>query len=116
MLAFAKEELGIIDFYNKHKTSVLRDTKLITPSNPMYRQVNNPAIHKAIYVPDGFVYDGPVKQVFPNGAVMVNRGNHTWGVATDVFLRGYKAFSHGKEEELGDVKEVFEKRGFLRRV
>ena len=114
LLTFAKDELGIIDFYNKRASSIARDTQVIDPSNPFFMQVNKSNIHQALYVSEGFVFDGPVQQVYPDGAVMVSDGRRCWGVGTEVFLRGYQAVKQGKEQPLTSIAVDFEQQGFVK--
>ncbi len=116
LLAYAINELSIVDFYNKQRASVERDMVVINHNNPFYMEVNKSAVHKAIYVPDGFVFKGPVKQVFPNGAVIVNKGNFSWGVDTKVFLRSYRAIVGSRERLLGSVDKEFGLSGRTKRV
>lgn len=113
LLAFAKDELGIIDFYNKRASSIARDTRLIDPNNPFFMEVSKPQIHQALYVPQAFAFDGPVQQVYPNGAVMVSDGRRCWGVGTEVFMRGYKTIKKGREYPLNSIAVDFEQSGFI---
>ncbi|WP_020405124.1 hypothetical protein [Hahella ganghwensis] len=115
-LAYATHELGIVDFYNKRRFSVERDMAVIHQDNPFYMEVKNPALHKAIYVPDGFTFDGPVKQVFPEGAVIVNKGKYSWGVDSGVFLRSYRALVSCKERKLGSLEQELGIKGRTKRV
>ena len=107
LLAYAKDELGIIDFYNKSAHSVQRDTQVIDATNPFFMEVSKPDLHHALYVPDAFVFDGPVQQVYPHGAVMVSNGKRCWGVGTEVFLRGYRAVRGGQEHTLTSIEADF---------
>lgn len=107
LLCYAKEELQIIDFYNKRANSVQRDTQIIDPSNPFFMEVNKSELHKALYIPDGFQFDGPVQQIYPRGAVMVSNHKRCWGVGTDVFLRGYRKIEQGKELILQSIEKDF---------
>ncbi|OZG70283.1 hypothetical protein BTA51_27140 [Hahella sp. CCB-MM4] len=116
LLSYAANELGIVDFYNKQRVSVERDMVVIDASNPFFMEVNSSVLHKAIYVPDGFAFDGPVKQVFPNGAVIVNKGKYSWGVDSAVFLRSYRALVGRRERLLGSVEREFGLSGRTKRV
>lgn len=109
ILAYAKDELGIVDFYNKSAHSVQRDTQVMDAANPFFMEVSKPELHHALYVPDAFVFDGPVQQVYPHGAVMVSNGKRCWGVGTEVFLRGYRAVQRGQERILSSVETDFVK-------
>lgn len=114
LLAFAKDELGIIDFYNKRASSIARDTRVIDVGNPFFMEVNKPTLHHALYVSQAFTFDGPVQQVYPAGAVMVSDGRRCWGVGTEVFMRGYKKIQRGKELPLTSVQVDFEQQGFVK--
>lgn len=114
LLAFAKDELGILDFYNKRASSIARDTRVIDAGNPFFMEVSKPAIHHALYVQQAFTFDGPVQQVYPAGAVMVSDGRRCWGVGTEVFMRGYKTIKQGKEQPLTSVQVDFEQQGFVK--
>lgn len=114
LLAFAKDELGVVDFYNKRASSIACDTRVIDASNPFFMEVSKPTIHQALYVPQAFTFDGPVQQVYPAGAVMVSDGRRCWGVGTEVFMRGYKKIQQGKEQPLTSVQVDFEQQGFVR--
>ncbi|MEC7121191.1 MAG: hypothetical protein VXW65_14990 [Pseudomonadota bacterium] len=114
LLAFAKDELGIIDFYNKRASSIARDTRIIDAGNPFFMEVSKPTIHHALYVPQAFTFDGPVQQVYPAGAVMVSDGRRCWGVGTEVFMRGYKKIQQGKEQPLTSVQVDFEQQSFVK--
>ncbi|MEG2825287.1 MAG: hypothetical protein RR884_01595 [Acinetobacter sp.] len=107
LLVYAKNELNIIDFYNKRASSVLRDSKLIDQNNPFFMEVRKEEVHKALYIPYGFMFDGPVQQMYPNGAIMVSTDKRCWGVGTDVFLRGYRKIENGKEYGLTHVDNDF---------
>lgn len=107
LLTYAKQELNLIDFYNKRSSSVLRDTKIINENNPFFMEVYKPEVHKALYVPQGFTFDGPVQQIYPQGAIMVSTNKRCWGVGTDVFLRGYRKVENGKEHNLTSLKNDF---------
>lgn len=107
LLAYAKDELGILDFYNKRAQSVRRDSRVISSENPFFMEVTKPEIHQAMYVKQAFTFDGPVQQVYPLGAVMVSNGKRCWGVGTAVFLRGYRAVEAGKERVLQGVEQDF---------
>lgn len=110
LLAYAKQELNIIDFYNKRASSVLRDTKIIDENNPFFMEVTKQEVHKALCIPHGFIFDGPVQQVYPQGAVMVSDKKRCWGVGTDVFLRGYRKIENGKEYNLISIENDFGER------
>lgn len=110
LLSYAKQELNIIDFYNKRASSVLRDTKIIDENNPFFMEVTKQEIHKALYIPHGFIFDGPVQQVYPQEAVMVSDKKRCWGVGTDVFLRGYRKIENGKEYNLISIENDFGER------
>lgn len=110
LLAYAKDQLNIIDFYNKRASSVQRDTHIIDPSNPFFMEVHKTDIHRALYIPHGFIFDGPVQQVYPNGAVMVSTSKRCWGVGTEVFLRGYRKIENGKEHLLNSIAHDFGKK------
>lgn len=109
LLSYANQELHIIDFYNKRASSVSRDTKIIDESNPFFMEVNKPEVHKALYIPYGFTFDGPVQQIYPNGAVMVSTSKRCWGIGTEVFLRGYRAIKNGKECAFSSIEQDFGK-------
>ncbi|MDM1020572.1 hypothetical protein QSV37_09720 [Acinetobacter sp. VNK23] len=110
LLSYARQELNIVDFYNKRASSVLRDTKPIDESNPFFMEVNKEEIHKALYIPQGFTFDGPVQQVYPQGAIMVSTRKRCWGVGTEVFLRGYRKIENGKEYSLTSIENDFGKK------
>ncbi|WP_228129339.1 hypothetical protein [Acinetobacter tjernbergiae] len=107
LLVYAKNELNLIDFYNKRASSVLRDSKPIDQNNPFFMEVHKEEVHKALYIPYGFMFDGPVQQMYPNGAIMVSTDKRCWGVGTDVFLRGYRAIKNGKEYSLINIEDDF---------
>ena len=100
LLSYAKQELNIIDFYNKRASSVLSDTKIIDENNPFFMEVTKQEIHKALYIP----------QVYPQGAVMVSDKKRCWGVGTNVFLRGYRKIENGKEYNLISIENDFGER------
>jgi len=116
LLDFASQDLGIVDFYNKQKSSIHRDMEVVKPNNALYMEVTKKEVHKALYVPDAFAFNGPVLQKFPKGAVMVNKGKFSWGVDTDVFLRSYRAVIGGRERTLGTVGDEFALNGRIKRV
>ena len=116
LLDFASQNLGIIDFYNKQKASIHRDMKVVKPNNDFYMEVTKKEVHKAIYVPDAFAFNGPVLQKFPKGAVVVNKGKFSWGIDTSVFLRSYRAVIGGRERLLRTVDDEFSLNGRIKRV
>lgn len=103
----ARGILGITDFYDKKMAGVNADMAVIDPSMPYYRVVTKPAVHSAIYVRTGFTFAGPVPQVYPEGAVIVNDGKHSWGVDAGVFQRNFKAIEGGIERALEDLEKEF---------
>lgn len=116
LLSYARNELDITDFYNKRAISVLRDTKVINENNPFFMEVNKNNIHKALYIPHDFMFDGPVEQIYPNGAVMVSTEKRCWGIGTEVFLRGYRKIENGKEYPLNSIEKDFGKKFTLSKV
>mgnify|MGYP000120110282 CR=1 FL=1 len=116
LLDFASQDLGIVDFYNKQKFSIHRDMKVVKPNNAFYMEVTKKDVHKALYVPDAFSFNGPVLQKFPKGAVLVSKGKFSWGVDTNVFLRSYRALIGGRERVLGTVDDEFALNGRIKRV
>ncbi len=110
LLQYAKEEIGIIDFYNTSLKSVQRNTEIISTEIPHFRQVNKTDQHKALYIQEAFVFDGPVEQVYPNGAIILNNGKHTWGIGAEVFQRNFKLLTSNGERELKSLKEEFQQR------
>lgn len=107
LLTYAQNELRIIDFYNKRAESVRRDMRIIDENNPFFMEVSKPEQHKALYIPHSFCFDGPVMQVYPNGAIMVADYKRCWGVGTEVFLRGYKKVHRHREYDLHSIEEDF---------
>jgi len=107
LLHYAKEELGIIDFYNTSQKSVKRNTKIITSEIPHYRVVSKKNIHRALYIRYGFIFRGPVEQVYPNGAIILNSGRHTWGIGADIFQRNFKVITQNIERSLKSLDEEF---------
>jgi|GEM_PF-2159360 len=107
LLDFARNNLSIVDFYNKKLDGVTSDMSVIDPSQPLHMAVTKPTIHSAVYVRDGFTFDGPVKQIYPNGAVILNDGKYTWGIDSGVFQRNFKAVSESGERTLKSLDEEF---------
>ena len=107
LLQYAREDMGIIDFYNTSLKSVKRNSNIITTEIPPYRQVNKKDKHKALYIREAFIFDGPVEQVYPNGAVVLNNGKHTWGIGADIFQRNFKVVTLNGERDLKSLDEEF---------
>ena len=116
LLKYAKESLGIVDFYNKKFSSVQRDMKIIDEQNPLFMEVSKKDIHRALLVPDPFAYQGPVLQIYPKGAVLVNKGKYTWGVDKDVFKNSYKVSVGGRERPINNLEQEFQIPGRTKRV
>jgi hypothetical protein len=66
-------------FYNQRTSSVLTDTKIIDKNNPFFMEVTKQEIHKGLYIPHGFMFDGAVQQVYHQGAMMVSDKKRCWG-------------------------------------
>ena len=48
-----------------------------------------------------------MEQVYPNGAVILNSGRHTWGINSDVFQRNFKVVTINGERELNNLDKEF---------
>ena len=107
LLDYAKKELNIIDFYNTSLNAVKSNTQTITKEIPLYKQVTKKDIHKALYIKEAFSFDGPVEQVYPNGAIILNSGKHTWGIGSGIFQRNFKIVTVEGEREIGGLDEEF---------
>ena len=107
LLYYAKEELDVIDFYNTSLKAVKSNTKSLTSEIPLYKQVTKKDTHKALYVKDAFVFDGPVEQVYPDGAILLHSGRHTWGIGAGVFQRNFKVVMADGERDIGNLDEEF---------
>lgn len=101
-LAHARDALGLVDVYHKRLASIRRDMAPAEPggANPYDFIVTKQTRHRALRIDRPFTFDGPVRQHYPDGAVLVNDGRHTWGVATAVFLRCYRRVQGGREVAL----------------
>ncbi|WP_137939195.1 hypothetical protein [Chitinivorax sp. B] len=100
ILSYARNEIGLIDFYHKSLASIKRDMIAMSVKNPYYMIVTKSNKHRAIFVDKPFSFDGPVQQKYPNGAVLVTDGRNTWGIATDVFVKNFKRIEGDQEISL----------------
>ncbi len=107
LLAYARNELGITDFYDKKMAGVAADMVPVDESLPLYMIVTKPTVHSAVYIREGFTFDGPVPQVYPSGAVLVSDGRYSWGIDAGVFQRNFKAIDGTNERALKSLDEEF---------
>ena len=107
LLDFARKTLNITDFYDKKMTGVSSEMAVVDSNNPYYMVVTKPTLHSAIYIRSGFTFDGPVMQVYPDGAVIINNGKYSWGIDAGVFQRNFRAISEAGERPLRSLDEEF---------
>jgi hypothetical protein len=107
LLRYARDTLGCVDFYDKKLSGVEAEMKVIDEDNPYYREVTKETVHLAVLVRHGFTFEGPVPQVFPEGAIILNSGKHSWGIDKGVFQRNFKAVQDGALRSLQDLEREF---------
>jgi len=107
LLDHARTALRLIDVYHKRLASVRRDMAPVElKGDPHHWIVTKSTRHRALRVDRPFAFNGPVRQHYPDGAVLVNDGRHTWGVATEVFLRCYRRIDGNREVGIGRVEAL----------
>lgn len=96
-----REELGLIDMFDKDLGSILlemRPVDLDTPtpraSEPgsflVYMEVSKDTEHQAVRIDRAFTpTGGSIDQRYPEGAVVVNDGSYTWGLDKGVCERNW---------------------------
>jgi len=107
VLQFARSELNLVDCQNKKMESVPKEMKVIDPNNPYFMQVIKDTKHQAVYIPTGFTFDGPVRQTYPEGAVILTDGKYKWGIGKQVFIRNFMRLDAGKEIPLVSLENEF---------
>ncbi len=107
LLRYAHDELGLKDFYHKKLAAIEQETAIIDPANPAYREVTKTTLHRAVYIARGFMFEGPVTQIYRNGGILLNDGKKTWGIETETFLKNFRAVSNGAERRLRTLAEEF---------
>lgn len=107
ILAYARSEFGLVDFYNSNRESVSKNLSLIGPGNPCHMQVTKDTVHSAIYAGGAFSFPGPVVQNYPQGGVILNDGRHIWGIDSGVFIRNFRAVEDGVERPLRALELEF---------
>jgi hypothetical protein len=107
VLDYARNILGLSDFFHKKTAHLLAETRVLEPENPFYRETTKATIHRAIFHPGAFVHHGPVIQTYHDGAVFLNDGRHVWAIATDVFIKNFRAVNNGEERPLRSVADEF---------
>ena len=71
-------------------------------------RVTKNTIHQAVFVPSGFIFtDGPVRQTYPEGAVVLTDGKYAWGIDSGVFIRNFKRVDQGQEFDLASLEAEF---------
>lgn len=103
VLAFAQEQLGLVDMYNSSRTFIRENmTPVIATAVPRldgkeieaygFKKRDARDINQAIYIPGNFVFAGPAAspQEFENGGVIVEQGGKMRGVQPDIFVRTYQ--------------------------
>jgi hypothetical protein len=103
ILEFARADLKLGDMYNSNRAFVRSRMTPVVAGAPATTQGAANAefglkkrddrdICYAVYVPGGFVFEGPAAtpQVFENGGVIVAQGGELRGVQSDVFVRTYR--------------------------
>jgi len=103
VLAFARQQLGLVDMYNSTRSFV--QEKMTPVIAHEVRLINGKEIeaygfikrddrdvNQAIYIPGEFLFEGPAAspQEFKNGGVIVEQGGKMRGVQPDIFLRTYQ--------------------------
>ena len=108
LLRYASQDLGLIDAQNKKASAVATEMIVIDGSVSGHMQVIKDTLHKAIFVPEGFIFtEGPVKQTYPEGAALVTSGRHVWGIDKEVFIRNFKRVNEGQEIDLVSLVAEF---------
>ncbi len=107
LIGFAREELGLEDFYNKSLSAVESSMAVIDRSIPNYRQAASSKKHRACYIDSGFKFEGPVTQLYPYGGILLQNDNRVWGIDSGVFQRNFKKLIGGNEVDLGRLDLEF---------
>ena len=112
LLVYLRNEVGAIDLYPKKLAQAAKETAPMDRGDPLYVRCIKSEIHRAVLVTHGFVFDGPVRQVYPQGAVLLTDGRYTWGVGAEVFRRNFKAVDAGVERDLNALEQEFGADGY----
>jgi len=118
ILRFTREEIGVVDMFDKDLESVSRQMRFVDGSRPGpdlgdpktflgYMEVSKDTEHRAIRIDRAFAIQGPVLQRYPRGGIVVNDGNYTWGIDKDVCQRNWKVKNWaGNEETIQSLEEA----------
>jgi len=103
VLAFARQQLGLVDMYNSTRSFVqekmtpviAHEVRLINGKEIEaygFKKRDDRDVNQAIYIPGEFLFEGPAAspQEFKNGGVIVEQGGKMRGVQPDIFLRTYQ--------------------------
>jgi hypothetical protein len=100
VLKYAREELKLGDMFDKGLESISRQMRFVDLSRSSpdlgnartflgYMEVSKNDEHRAVRIDRGFYLDGPVRQRYQNGAVVVKSGEYVWGVDKGVIQRNW---------------------------
>lgn len=106
-LAYGRDELGLIDRQNKKLEAVPQEMKPIEGSCPNHFIVTKATHHKAVLIEEPIIVDGPVKQTYAEGAVLLSDGKFVWGIGKNVFLHNFKRVDGDREINLVSLDEEF---------
>ncbi|MBK9577669.1 MAG: hypothetical protein IPO40_11360 [Fibrobacteres bacterium] len=106
LLEYSKQELGLLDFYHTRNKSADQAMKQISGQNEYYKVVTKPDLHRAVFVNSEFCFRGPVIHQYENDGVIVTDGRYCWGVATPVFMRNFKIWASGQEQDIDSLSRL----------
>ena len=110
ILAFAREELGVVDMFDKDLESIGKQMRFVDASakppvqgDPAtflgFMEVSKDTEHRAVRMERGFCLQGPVLQQYPKGAIIVTDGNCIWGLDKEVCKRNWVIKNWAGNEE-----------------
>lgn len=106
LLEYSKQELGLFDVYHTGSKSADQAMKQISDQNEYYKVVTKPDLHRAVFVDSAFRFRGPVIHQYEHDGVIVTDGRYCWGVATPVFMRNFKIWASGQEQDIDSLSRL----------
>jgi hypothetical protein len=106
LLDYSKQELGLVDVYHTRNKSAEQAMKMISDKNEYYKLVTKPDLHRAVFVDTAFRFRGPVIHQYEQDGIIVTDGRYCWGVATPVFMRNFKIWASGQEQDIDSLSRL----------
>lgn len=111
LLDYSKQELGLVDVYHTRNKNADQAMKQISGQNEYYKVVTKPDLHKAVFVNSEFRFRGPVIHQYEQDGIIVTDGRYCWGVATPVFMRNFKIWASGQEQDIDSLSRLLHYKG-----